>query len=332
MTKSDERNPEAAALRDRLTKLSEASLRINESLEFDAVLKEAVDSARSLTGARFGMTTLLDDEGRVQDCITSGFTPFQSKRMWFHPDRDRLFEYFSGITEPLRLQDVQSHLRSEGLPELRPQVPLSRSPALLAAPIRYRGQSVGTFYLCEKDGGEAFTAEDEETLVMFASQAALVIANARRHRDEQKARLDLETLIDTSPVGVVVFDAKSGAPLTFNREARRIVGALLTPGRPDEQLLEVMTFRRADGREVSLQETQLTRLLCSGETVRAEEIVLLVPDGTSVTTLVNATPIHSSDGDIESVVVTIQDMAPWRTWSACVQSSWGWSATNSGSR
>ena len=237
MTKSDERNPEAAALRNRLTKLSEASLRINESLEFDAVLKEAVDSARSLTGARYGMTTLLDDEGRVQDCITSGLTPFQSKRMWFRPERDTLFEHFSVITEPLRLRDLHSHIRSEGLPEFRPQIPLSPSPALLAAPIRYRGQSVGTFYLCEKDGGEAFTAEDEETLVMFASQAALVIANARRYRDEQRARLDLEALIDTSPVGVAVLDARSGAALSWNREARRIVDDLCTPGEPEEKLL-----------------------------------------------------------------------------------------------
>ena len=45
---------------------------------------------------------------------------------------------------------------------------------------------------------------------MFASQAALVIANARRHRDELRARADLEALIDTSPVGVVVFDARGG--------------------------------------------------------------------------------------------------------------------------
>ena len=34
---------------------------------------------------------------------------------------------------------------------------------------------------------------------MFASQAALVIANAHWYRDEQRARADLETLIHTSP-------------------------------------------------------------------------------------------------------------------------------------
>ena len=55
-----------------------------------------------------------------------------------------------------------------------------------------------------------FTAEDEETLVMFASQAALVIANARRHREEQRARADLETLVNTTPVGVVVLRRQDG--------------------------------------------------------------------------------------------------------------------------
>ena len=44
--------------------------------------------------------------------------------------------------------------------------------------------------------------------------------------------------------------------------------------------------------------------------MRAEEIVIQVPDGRSVTTLVNATPIRSEEGEVESVVVTLQDMTP----------------------
>ena len=44
--------------------------------------------------------------------------------------------------------------------------------------------------------------------------------------------------------------------------------------------------------------------------MRAEEIVLQAPDGRSVTTLVNSTPIFSEEGEVESVVVTMQDMTP----------------------
>ncbi|MCY4448090.1 MAG: response regulator, partial [Chloroflexi bacterium] len=138
---------------------------------------------------------------------------------------------------------------------------------------------------------------------------ALVIANARTHREERQARAGLETLIDTSPVGVVVFDAKTGTGTSFNPEARRIVDSLRNPGQPPEDLLGLLSVRRGDGREVSLQEFPLARVLGSSETVRAEEIVMGVPDGRSVTVLLNATPIRSDDGEVESVVVTMQDMA-----------------------
>ena len=50
MNQSDERDREIKALRDRLSRLSEASLRINESLDLDTVLQGVLDSARSLTG------------------------------------------------------------------------------------------------------------------------------------------------------------------------------------------------------------------------------------------------------------------------------------------
>ena len=145
---------------------------------------------------------------------------------------------------------------------------------------------------------------------MFASQAALVIANAHRHRDERRARADLETLIDTSPVGVVVFDARTATPVSFNRETRRLLEALRTPEQDMEQVLEVLTFRRAGGREISLAEFPLVHALSEGETVRAEEIVLQAPDGRSVTVLVNATSIRAEDSQVTSVVVTLQDMTP----------------------
>ena len=299
---------ENQALRGRLSRLGEASLRINESLDFETVLQGVLDSARSLTGSRYGVITLLDDAGRIQDFLYSGLTPEESRQFAELPNGMLFFERLSSIGEPLRLRDFHGYIRELGLPEFRPPMAVSSPLPFLAAALRHRGESVGAIYVGEKE--VEFTAEDEETLVMFASQAALVIANARRHRDEQRARADLETLVNTTPVGVLVFDAKTGGVTSVNREARRIVSDLCAPGGSAEQLLEVLTFRRADGREVSLEEFPLAQGLMTGETVRAEEIVLLAPDGRSVTTLVNATPIFSEDGEVESVVVTLQDMTP----------------------
>ena len=108
------------------------------------------------------------------------------------PNGDRYFEFLGSIREPMRLRDFQGYARTLGLPEFRPPMTVSPAMSLLAGPISHRGECVGNLYLTEKEGGLEFTMEDEETLVMFASQAAMAIANARRHRDEQRARARLE--------------------------------------------------------------------------------------------------------------------------------------------
>ena len=310
MKPADELIQENDALRDRLSRLSRASLRINESLEFDAVLQSVLDSACSLTSAGFGVLTLLDESGQADDFLSSGIDSEDAQGLWDMPEALKLFEHLSNIPEPIRLPDLIGHIRAFNLPE--PPLPRGfRIPvSFLTAPIHYRGERVGNIFLAKTGAGKEFTAEDEETLVMFASQAALVIANARRYRDEQRARSDLETVINTSPVGVVVFDAEAGVPVSLNQEVRRIVSSLHMPGSSLEDLLKTITYRRADGREISLGEFPLAELLSIGETVRLEEIVMEVPDGRSIKTLINATPIHSEEGVVESVVVTMQDMTP----------------------
>ena len=276
---------ENEALRDRLARLSEASLRINESLDFDTVLQGVLDSARDLTKARYGVITLLDETGQLQDFLSSGMSSVEDERLWEMTDGRRLFDYFSSAQEPFRVTDLLGHLRSLGLPELSLPMPVGPVVSFLAGPVFHRGGRVGNFFLAEKEGDPEFTLEDEETLMMFASQAAMVIANARRYRDERRARADLETLIQTSPVGVAVFDAKTGVPVSFNLEAKRIVDSLREPAQSPEQLLETLTCRRGDGRELSLMELPMAELMSAGETVRAEEIVLSVPDGRSVAAL-----------------------------------------------
>ena len=308
MERIQELEQEVKRLREVLSQLSEASLRINESLDFETVLQGVLDSARVLIGSRYGILTLMDENGRALDCVASGLTPEQSARFWKMPNVMRFFAGFSRSRETLRLRDFQAHAREMDLPEFKPPVPVREAMTFLAAPLCHRGEFVGKIYLAEKERGSEFTQEDEETLVMFASQAALVIANARRHQEEKKAKADLEALIETSPVGVVVFEVKTGRVLTYNREIVRIAESLQTEVSRPEQILEVLTVRRADGRELTFGERSIAHAFRDGEAVRAEEIVLRGPDGRSVTALLNATPIMSEDGAAESFIVTVQDL------------------------
>ena len=307
MNELEDRDRRIAALKERLARLNQAGISINESLDPDAVLQNVLDSAMHLTGARYGVMTTLDESGRLSDFLASGLTPEEEEQFWAMPEGVELFEYLKTIQGPMRVADFAGHARAVGLPDFKPPAPMS---AFLTVPIRRRGDNLGSIHIAKRDPGQEFSQEDEETLTMFASQAAIVVSNARRYREERRARASLETLVDTSPVGVAVFDARTGAPVSFNREMARIVDGLRDAEQPPVHILETLTCRRADGREVSLKEWPLAELLPSGETVRAEEIVLSVPDGRSVAALLNATPIRSEDGEVESFVVTLQDMTP----------------------
>ena len=298
MTESDRRDPDAEAPGTPVSRLSAAVLRISASLDLDTVLREVVESARALTGARLGVIATVDEAGLPQGHVASGLTEEEARQMAAWPDAMRLFEHLRSLDGPLRLADLGEYVASLGLaPGLVP------CRTFQGTPMRHRGLDVGHFFLGEKAGGGEFTDEDEEVLVLLAAQAAVAIANARAHRDERRARADLEALVETSPVGVVVLDAATGNPLTVNREAKRILAGLLGPDGSLEALREVLTSRLADGREVTLEE------LKSAERLRAAEVELSVPDGRSVRMLVNATPIRTGGGEAETVVVTMQDLA-----------------------
>ena len=296
---------EIETLRARLSGMNEATLRIAGELDPGAVPQRVIDEARSLTGARYGALLILDGVGGIEDFITSGITPQEIARIQAQPQVMGILSFLSEIEEPLRLRDIASHPRSIGFP---PGHPPMRS--FLGTPVFHRGERLGNIYLTEKEDSLEFTAEDEETIAVFASHAAVAIANARRHRNERQAKADLEALLDTSPVAVLVHDAKTKSLLSLNQETRRIVRGVRPPGRSEAELHSVMSFQYPDGHEMPLEETPTYRAMRTGETVRAEEMVIKLANGQSVSVIVNATPVFSEQGEVLSCITTIQDMTP----------------------
>ena len=305
MTDRDEVEREVELLHERLSRLSAASVRISATLELDTVLRETVDGACALTESRYGVITTVDEGGRVEEFVSVGLSEDVHRRILEWTEGIPLFEHLRDLPAPLRTTDIAGYFGELGF-----STDFLPTGTLMGMPIRHCGTHVGNVWLAGKAGGEEYTGADEELLVLFASQAATAIANARTYRDEQRARNNLQTLVDTSPVGVVVFDPATGNPLSYNREATRIVSSLRMPGHAVEDLIRQATCRRGDGSEFALCDPAIVRALNEAQTVRAEEIVLSVPDGRSVAMLVNSTPIHSAAGALETVVITLQDLAP----------------------
>ena len=302
---SDELRREVESLRDRLTKLSQASIRITRNLDLDTVLQEVVDNARLLTGASYCSLVTFNGSGNVDKLVNSGVPEEDLERVeaWFRSPSS--LYWLNLLTEPIRLANLPVYLSATGFPDtsMTPQT-------FMGMPIRDLDSQTGAIYLNEKEGGREFTGEDEEVMVWFASQAATAITNARRYAEEQQAKASLQALVDTSPVGVAVLDPRNRGYTLVNEERLRIGRRLREAGNDLEHILRAITLIRPDGSELSLEDLPSVRAAATGETVRAEELTIHFPEGPPVTVLASAAPTFSEDGEIASVVSILQDMTP----------------------
>ena len=163
---------------EELLALHSAGLDVTAELSLDVVLKKVVEQARKLVGAKYGAVSVIDHDNHIVSFITSGITTEERAAIGPPPVGHGLLGVVLREGQRLRLRDLTRHPQSHGFP---PHHPPMRS--LLAVPIPCKGPFLGNLYLTE---GE-FTADDEETLVRFALQAALAIDNAHLH--EQVADL-----------------------------------------------------------------------------------------------------------------------------------------------
>ena len=206
---------------------------------------------------------------------------------------------------PVRIGDIPSRRDHAGLPEGHPAVK-----NYLGVPVYLGEEHLGNLYLTEKEGGQEFTQEDENLAVMFAAQAASIVHNTRKYEEANQAKKELEALMDISPVAVSVMDTRIGQITFVNQEARRMLGMLGISEEEDESFQQYLRVTRTDGREIPFEELPGTRALMTGETVRADEVVVHRPDGTTLTCLVNCAPLFSESGEMMSVLSVMQDMTP----------------------
>ena len=289
----------------RIGQVQEYKLRISGNLDPGKLRQEIVDLARILAGARYGALLTFDKSGQVGEFVISGMSLEQAEHIKATPSGKGILGALNGSGRPLRISDMSSHAASVGFPENHPQMK-----SFLGIAIRHGSSHLANLYLADRESYQEFTAEDEHLVASFVSQAGEALANAERYEQALQKKADLEALIDISPVAVIVFDARTGRLALRNREAERIFHDVGIDEDSWEDALKVLSYRRADGREISLSELPLSRVLRSGETIRAEEIIIRLPNGRSVATLINAAPVYSEQGEIDSVVVYLQDMSP----------------------
>ncbi len=167
------------ATQGRLRGLLAATHHIAAGLELDEVLQRIVESARTLTGARYAALGVVRD-GALERFVHSGMTPEEVAAIGDLPAGRGVLGYLIEHPGPLRLDDLSTHPAAAGLPAQHP--PMT---PFLGAPVRVRGTLYGNLYLTDDAAGR-FSADDEELVLALAAAAGLAIENALLYREARR--------------------------------------------------------------------------------------------------------------------------------------------------
>jgi signal transduction histidine kinase len=256
--------------RDRHAALVEAGLALSSQIELPAVLQRIVELAVEITGARYGALGVLGPDGRIREFVTVGVTPEQRAAIGNLPVGRGILGVLIAHATPLRLADIHDDPRSVGFP---PNHPLMKS--FLGAPVKARGQVFGNIYLTQKQGAEEFTEEDQEDLVVLATQAGVAIENARLYEETRQRERRLEAVREVATAILAGTDQEAVLEL-IARRARELVGASLsTIATPDDG--ETLVIHVADGEGADALRGMRFPLddSVSGAVIRSGEAILI---------------------------------------------------------
>ncbi len=236
----------------RLRRLIDVGRGLVAQLDLEAVLREVVEVARELTGARYAALGILDEDRReLERFIYVGIDDEARARIGDLPRGRGVLGELIRNPAPLRLREVGAHPRSYGFPPGHPPMH-----SFLGVPIVVRGQAYGNLYLTEKESGE-FDEADEEAVTILAEWAALTIFNVRLYTQSEEERGALERAVHGLEATTEIARAVGGETdrsrvlETIAKRARALVGArsLLVLLRDDGPRLEVVAAAGECGRD-----------------------------------------------------------------------------------
>jgi len=167
-------------------RLLDAIVIVGSDLSLPIVLRRIVESAGQLVGARYSALGVIGDDRRLSEFVTVGVDAETYTAIGHLPEGHGILGLLIVDPKPLRLRDLTTHPASYGFPANHP-----RMRSFLGVPIRVRDVVFGNLYLCDKEGADEFSAEDEQLALALAAAAGVAVDHARlMQRVEQLAVLE----------------------------------------------------------------------------------------------------------------------------------------------
>jgi two-component system, NarL family, sensor histidine kinase DevS len=254
-------------VRDRKDMLLEAGLTLASELSLPIVLQRLVDLAAQVTDARYGALGVIGDGDELVEFVTTGLSNQQRKLIGDPPRGRGVLGLLIHDPRPVRIKDITKHRKSVGFPPNHPQMH-----SFLGAPVQAMGRVFGNIYLAEKRSAAEFSQEDEEAVVILATQAGVAIANASLYEEIRSRERWLDALRDitTEILGGADADAllariAEDACEVANAQAAMIVAAAATPGELEVEAAAGANLAGVAGRTFPAAESISDEVMRTGE-------------------------------------------------------------------
>src|SRR5688500_4114012 len=173
----------ALSPQERIERLVMATSALITEVSLEGVLRQVVQAAAEVIGARYAAIGVLGPDGRVMESFTTyGVDPELRAAIGALPRGHGILGLVIREAQVIRLPDLTRHPDSYGFPPGHPPMH-----SFLGVPIVGRRGPFGNLYLTEKIGQREFTDDDERVARLLAAQTAAAVENARLH--EESARL-----------------------------------------------------------------------------------------------------------------------------------------------
>ncbi len=180
-----------SSAQDRKDALLEAGLTLASELSLPIVLQRIVDLAAQVTDARYGALGVIGEGGELEEFITTGISARQRRAIGPLPRGRGILGLLIQKPRPIRISNIADHAKSVGFPAHHPPMH-----SFLGAPVQAMGKVFGNIYLAEKRSARTFSKEDEESVVILATQAGVAIANATLYEESRRRERWLAALRD----------------------------------------------------------------------------------------------------------------------------------------
>lgn len=154
-----------------VTSLISHALSLTTRLDRASVLQAFVDSALTLTGAKYGALSVLDSRGETLEFVFSGIPRAIADRIGMPPHGHGVFRDIPNDSY-LIVNDLEHYEHRAPWPSHHPHMG-----NFLGVPVRLYGRIFGRLYLSDKEGG--FSEDDGRAMELMAQAAAIAVENAR---------------------------------------------------------------------------------------------------------------------------------------------------------